>query len=252
MNSDSVLKVTSNPLSLILSELYSVRLEDKLKNLDTNEIDKSEVDDKKYVSSIFGLHMKVLSTFETLLTIPIYLSNLPPKKLLEKYDIPKSQYYQYHIESYIIRITTILDQLVLFVNGLYELGIDPKKCSADLVFNNLHTKDSKEVELLKGFQKGINNIKGARNKIVHRGEFADSELSDIATRELFKKTKDIHSETDKDLLMYIYLEAYVSKRYKKNKRKEISKNNDFIEKFLVNFFTNAAKTFSEKYPGSLK
>ncbi len=100
MNSDSVLKVTSNPLSLILSELYSVRLEDKLKNLDTNEIDKSEVDDKKYVSSIFGLHMKVLSTFETLLTIPIYLSNLPPK------NYSKSMTYQNHsIINIILKVT---------------------------------------------------------------------------------------------------------------------------------------------------
>jgi hypothetical protein len=117
MNTSSVLKVTSNPLSLILIELYSFTIEEGLNRLDTKETDNSEVDDKKYVSSIFSLHSKVLSTFETLLTIPVYLGNLPPKTLLQKHDIPKTQYYQYHLESYIIRVTTLFDQLVLFVNG---------------------------------------------------------------------------------------------------------------------------------------
>lgn len=252
MNSDSILKVTSNPLALLLSALYSTTLEKRLKEIDSKKATKTQTAGEKYISSIFHLHVKVISTFETLLTIPIYLSNLPPKRLLEKYDIPKTQYYQYHIESHIIRMTTLFDQLVLFVNGLYQLGIDPKKCSADLVFNNSHTKSTKEVQLLKELHKAINNIKGARNRIVHRGEFSDSDLDDIATRELFKRTKSVDNEMDRDLKIYIYLETYVSRKYKKNKINELSKNNQFLEKFLITFFGHAVKTFSEKYPGDIE
>lgn len=242
MNSKTYLDLAANKLSLELSAQYGKIFE---KRYGDGDFSKPAIYDSagQYVRTIFDLHLKILSTFETLCTIPIYLNNLPRKASMTKYELEKSQYYKYHLENHIIRITTIFDQLVLLTNGLYELGIDPKKCSADIVFTNQHTQKSKEVELLKQLLKGINGVKGTRNLIIHRGEFNDKDLDDLVSRELFKRHSKIDDLESRDLKIYVILETYISRKYKSKKVTDISANNKVVGQFLNTFFEVAHKTF---------
>ncbi|MBL7789111.1 MAG: hypothetical protein JNL75_04670 [Chitinophagales bacterium] len=201
---------------------------------------------EKYVSSIFGLTFKIQSTFETICTIPNYLANLPTKSIQKRYDIEKTHYYKYHIENHIIRSTTIFDQLILLINGLFELGIDPKKCTFDIISTNSHTKKSREIALLKELDKAINGFKGKRNLILHRGEFRDSDFDDIATRELLKK--NFNENEKKDIAVEIYLknEELLSKIYRSERISEMKKSNENLCNFLLLFFEEARKTFNQK------
>jgi len=245
MNCNTYLSLAENKLSIELSNQYAKVLG---KIFDDRKLNKSDTYSKKglYIKDIFDLHLRILSNFETLCTIPIYLNNLPRKSNMTKHEIEKSKYYKYHLENHIIRITTIFDQLILFLNGLYELGIDPKKCSAEIVFTNQHTQKTKEVELLKQLLKSINGVKGIRNLILHRGEFNDEDLDDLVSRELLKRYRKVEDLESRDLKIYVILESYISKQYKSKKANEISSNNKVIGEFLSNFFTIAHKTFITK------
>jgi len=205
-----------------------------------------ETEKDTYIRKLFAHMSKILAIFETLNTIPKYLSLLPPKEFFEKNKLEKSQYYQYHLENHVIRTTSVFDILLLLTNDLYELGIDPKKCSPDMIFTNQHTKSTNEVKYLKELKKGITNVQNIRNKIVHRGEFQDKDINDLSVRETVLRHTNIDEVEDLEVKRYLRDEKFLTKYYKTKYISQLKKTNEGFTEFTNLFLNVVHKTYMKR------
>jgi hypothetical protein len=110
---------------------------------------------------------------------------------------------QYHIENFYIRMSKFNDQILLFLNQIYLLNIDYKKCNTENIYNAIKLKvevDSldklqviQSLLLVKELKSKFIPIKSYRNYLSHRGEFRNDDLlliqSVIYIRELKKDNK---------------------------------------------------------------
>lgn len=149
----------------------------------------SEVFAKKIFYSFLDLttaidNLKHVSTFFSIKSLPKYY---------EKNDISEIQYYKYHLENHYIRITSILDLTVNFINNIFRLGLPQKKCNVFSVLENLNIKGSPTEKALKSFENKLQHIKQKRNIIIHQGKLESEEIksidSTIFTSDLIKQEK---------------------------------------------------------------
>ena len=193
---------------------------------------------ERYIMEVFKAQSRIINTIESLQYIPLLLKRLPPKDFFDRHDLSKAKYFQYQLENHIIRISTIYDQMVLFVNASYQLGIPEKKCSEDLIVNNKHTKNTDAIKCLKDCKKAIVGIITARNLIVHRGEFEDSDFDRLRSFTLIEKygDPDEPAEIGGLSLFSKFMVENLSKTVQRDKILLVEKNNTSLVKILLNFF----------------
>ncbi len=63
---------------------------------------------------------------------------------------------------------------------------------------------------------------------------------------MFKKNIGVEGTEKEELKIYMLLEGYLSRKYKKQKITDVVKNNATIKEFLKQFFTIAELTFSRR------
>lgn len=211
-----------------------------------------------YVIEVFHSFSRIINTVESLEYILLLLKRLPPKDFFNRHEFGKEKYFQYQIENHLIRISTIYDQMILLANAAFQLGIQEKKCSEDLIVNNKHTKDTDAIKCLKECKKGIIGAITARNLIVHKGEFDDSELEKLGTYTFIARFTDSSENTEDSanaLLSKGFIEQ-LSKTVQQSKIQLIGKNNIAVVKMLLKYFRSLEKPISETiaalHPGKIK
>lgn len=82
---------------------------------------------------------------------------------------------KYHLESYKINIIAIFDRVLHLVNFTYNLGLEDRHVKIDIICsNNNLSKDIKD--LIKKFDKDIQDIRSSQNKIKHKEKIYIPEL----------------------------------------------------------------------------
>jgi len=103
-------------------------------------------------------------------------------KILEYYPHIKTQenYYKYHFENYIFRVTTLLDLTGKLGNILFETGIRDDKCNGYNFKEKLKKDHPKLAILVENILKDAEENKKKRNKKLHTGQLEIDELNEIA------------------------------------------------------------------------
>lgn len=194
----------------------------------------------EYVEGVFTATTNMLMTLEFLHFVPKFIDSLKQKKSIEAKGISLPQYLQFHLESYIIKSSTILDQMVILTNQIYHLGISPKRCTLEILLDNYFTKNSEALKLIKNYSKTITEIKYHRNLIVHHGNFNDKELNKLYS--LYIVTS---GEEEYDSIFNIQ-KTNLSKNYILTKINELQKHNAEIEKAILDLHQKLKPIFNQK------
>jgi len=144
-----------------------------------SKLDESWTDEQKYVLTLFRRYTRITRTLKQLEIIAKLIQVRASIQLISELEIKYTDFIEYNLENYFMRITSIADQTVIMVSEFYNLGLPPQSTSLRILKENIHTKDKKAIEIIKSFDKMIQPIRKLRNRIVHRGEFNDKELDEV-------------------------------------------------------------------------
>ncbi|WP_055447077.1 Cthe_2314 family HEPN domain-containing protein [Lacinutrix mariniflava] len=206
------------------------------------KIDYKETEQDEYISSVAKPMTNIIFTFEQLEFIPVFMRRFPGRKFHNEYGINHPKYLQYHLENHFLKITTVLDQCIAFTAEIYRLGIPIKLNSLRHLSENKHTRQTKSVELLKKLDKQIQDIKGIRNRIMHRGEFNDSEIDRVAQFYFLSNTVNEGEEPmfSEDTLKYHMKDAV------KNRLELVESNTTELKKYITKLFSLSLIEFETK------
>jgi hypothetical protein len=158
------------PISAKHMKIFLKEIDEKdAKNLDYNQIGTPSEIILKKVSNYFGLLSRIFSDLELVL---LFLKVKDREKLdgifpeLENDE----QYYIYHFENYIIRLTTVTDLIGKLGNVLYQTGIEDDKCNGYKFREKLKKTDTERAEMITKLLVKTKEIKDRRHKKIHTGE----------------------------------------------------------------------------------
>jgi hypothetical protein len=138
---------------------------------------KRDPDEHEY----FLLHVgsclaEVLTAYQQLTHIPVYLANHRQTPAMEKAGINRHSQIVYHIESYLIRTQGLLDRVLKLVDAVFHLLNAPRACRADVVLQNVKVKRTKVPTVVKRMDKLLDRYSMARNAVVHHKSVQEDEL----------------------------------------------------------------------------
>jgi hypothetical protein len=147
----------------------------------------SKTEFEEYNISILQKISNLINTLEQLNFIPTFIQEYDTNDNLKKNGINHENYIQYHIENHFLKISSILEQSVILIGEIHNLGIPTKLISLRHLKENKHTKEAPSINILKELDKSIQHLKSKRNKIVHGGEYSDPEMTELIVNDLFDK-----------------------------------------------------------------
>lgn len=136
-------------------------------------------EDQKHVAGLFIRYSKIIKTFKQMTTIARLMEVKPSIYFTNEAEVEYSEYLEYNLENYFLRITSILDQSVILVSEFYKLGLPPQSTSLKILRENTHTKDKEATKVIKELDRSLQSIKQIRNHIAHRGGVNDEDIMKI-------------------------------------------------------------------------
>jgi hypothetical protein len=173
-----------------------------------------------YLIESFLALAEIETIFEQLEQTPYFLSNFRQTKKLKEKGISRFNHIIYHIESYLFRITGIMDRMMILLNIIFETNLVPEKCKP---YNFLLDKKGKEGKYAEIIKKGdpelflelnllgflIQDFRKLRNEIAHQKRFNSKDLRDIELFNIVESDVEIDNfkylvkrETDKTVSEY--------------------------------------------------
>ena len=143
----------------------------------------------------------------------------------------RHDYIVFILENFYLRITSIFDRTLRFLNIVFEIGLPEKECKESTIIQNDKIKYTPMYVELKKLNALIHQYRFPRNKIAHSEAYNEKRLEDIQQFYIV-----IESGSDKSLERYKYFYKRIADEYVVEKRNELNKITEEIEKLLVNFF----------------
>jgi hypothetical protein len=211
----------SDHLTLLASDL--------IKNLDSSKKSRDGFDPirplnarENYLRECFFAMGEVRTVIFQLEQSAIFLANFRMTKALKINKISRFDHMIYHMESYIFRVTSVLDRLLILVNRVLNIGLDDKNCKPfRMLVNNKGKKGDQthHIEAVPGLfdallkvGKLIDPLRDQRNSVAHskRIEIDDLRtvemyhivLTDTEDPEILKRAFLFKQETDKKVWQY--------------------------------------------------
>ncbi|MEH6347466.1 MAG: Cthe_2314 family HEPN domain-containing protein [Bermanella sp.] len=133
---------------------------------------------------------------------------------IESKEHAKSEYIELFIENSIIRVQSIYDRVLIFINRLLELGISNESINHNLIVTNDNVKKYGLDKKLKNLNKTCNEYRNIRNTIIHHDRYTEENLdffglvhqsehlSKIAGRETLLKEETLNDLSSDFMLDY--------------------------------------------------
>ena len=137
-------------------------------------------------------------------------------------DKPMGNYVEYFIENSIIRIQSIYDRVLIFVNRLLGLGLSDECIGHNIIVTNDNVKRYSLEKKLRNLNKAFSDYKNIRNTIIHHDRDSDDGLDLLGAlhyvefsakangketifseEKLSEITKDVISDIKIELLNYL-------------------------------------------------
>ena len=141
--------------------------------------------DEQYVSDCLSAINEVEDLYKQLNQSIYFLTNFRTTKNLKNVGITRFDYIVYNVESYLYRVTGILDRVLILCNVVYNIGLLDKQCTIPKFFES--GKDNDPCKIIKNsnpvFFAKLNDLKdligrysNKRNEIVHRKRYYDESI----------------------------------------------------------------------------
>ena len=203
-----------------------------------------------YLTESFLALAEIEIIFEQLEQTPYFISNFRQTKKLKEKGISRFNHIIYHIESYLFRITGIMDRMMILLNIIFETNLKPAQCKPHNFLMDKKGKEGKYAEIIKRSDPElflelnllgllIQDFREIRNEITHQKRFNSKDLRNI---ELFNIV-----ESDVEINNFKYLvKKETDKTVSEYKRKMLSANEN-IRVHLEKIYECLDFIWSEKY-----
>ena len=158
-------------------------------------------------------------------------------------EFSKSTYIEVIVENSIIRVQSVFDRVLIFVNKILALGISNDQISYGSIISNDWVIRFDLVRTIKSINKQCNDYRYVRNKVIHHDRYSEKELDELT---LFIETNDLILENGGNQLVPDELIAEKSHDYFNFKQSELTSYMDDIEKKMFSLYEFLIKIYLHK------
>lgn len=130
---------------------------------------------EQYSVSVFLCGMRIVSCFETLKHIGVYLSYFSINKRYREAGIGRNHYINYHYHNYAINVVRIIDVALILTNETFRLGNPEKLCRLEIISKNSWVRSAGIDRLLDKLDSHVKPWREPRNLFIHRGKTLNRE-----------------------------------------------------------------------------
>jgi len=91
----------------------------------------------------------------------------------------KSAYIEMLVENSIIRVQSIYDRVLIFINRILDLGVSNESINHNLLVTNEHVKKFGLISKLKAINKACNDYRLIRNTVIHHDRYTEEQLNQL-------------------------------------------------------------------------
>ena len=135
-------------LTNLASEIISKELKHSGYLLDEKSNLKQSSKDEFVIKSFLAIG-EIEITIQQLNQSPIYISNFRQTKKIAENKVTRFDHTIYHIESYLFRITGVMDRILILINIIFDLNLKPEQCKPHNFLLDYKNKEGKYAQILK-------------------------------------------------------------------------------------------------------
>jgi len=231
---DSFLQRLTNSVSPVLVELDTLKKPSKgfhpKRPLTTAE---------QYLISTFKAFAELEELANQLDLAAIFLTSYRNTATLKNYSITRYDYLNYHIEGHLLRVTGIMDRLLIAVNVVVEMGLSTYKCKPIIMLfsKGKKTKLADQLNVVPGLYTAlcklstfIDSFRDDRNTIAHAERVSYENLKLVEMLSIV--TREPHPLIENYDVMKEYLKLEGDKRSQEFK-KSMLETNEHIRSLLA-------------------
>ncbi len=191
--------------------------------------DELGTEQEKIIKQIFNYYYNLTVSVKDLEMVITFLELEDRNLISSLYPQIESQkdYYNYHVENFIIRIISIADIIGKIGNVVFQTGIDDKRCNGYTFKDKIKITEALLSSKIEALLEHTKSIKKKRHKLLHEGDKDFTYFYSVVIFEDF--TRDMDS--DKAISRKRLTEEAL-KREIKTIKKEINDTVDMIVKIL--------------------
>ncbi|MXV52456.1 hypothetical protein GS399_15885 [Pedobacter sp. HMF7647] len=153
---------------------------------------------EKYLLDCFLASAELEDLIKQLNTSGYLLANFRNTNTLKKNNISRFEYIIYHIEGHLLRVTGVIDRLLILVNHVLQIGLANFCCKPHFMLKNkknkkaLHSAEIEKVPLLHEslfkLSAFVDQFRDERNSIAHSKKITYQDLREIELYHLLIQT----------------------------------------------------------------
>jgi hypothetical protein len=183
----------------------------------------------------------------------VFLTNFRNTTGIKRSKINRFEYMLYHIESYLLRVTGVMDRLLILVSKVLSLNITPLQCKASQMVGGQKGKKGKYVDLieskipgltdaLNGVLSHINIFRDDRNSIAHSEKINYADLRQI---EMFHLV--LNSDHNEDFKNYKSFVKVLTDKKAAEYKNDFLRCNENLGRLLIPVYSLLEEYFFSNY-----
>lgn len=182
----------------------------------------------------------------------IFFANFRSIKSMKAQDITRYDHMVYHLESYVLRVTGILDRLLIFVNQVLCLGMEEASCKPHMMLSGKNGKKgpvTPRVEAVDGLFTALDSVRTfvdqfreQRNEVAHSRRW---EALDMRRIEMFHIV--LSKTDDPEILMREFIIKRETDLKMWEYKAQMLNNTRQLKKLVADVFAILLVCFEEKY-----
>jgi hypothetical protein len=190
-----------------------------------------------YILFIAQTLFSLLTIYEHLTLIPIYLKSFSLSEEIKKEGVTQHFHVLLCIENYIIKTQSLYDRMLQLVDVVFNIYNPSNQINHNIIIHNLHVKNSGLPSALQKLKKLVKKYSEDRNKIIHRECYRDKGIPFIKALEIIPEEGNYSFKKELKSFSIIYV---------KNKIKEFEKMNTNIFVAVGNIFGNLIERYKKQ------
>ncbi|MQT39227.1 hypothetical protein GHO35_26980 [Pseudomonas helleri] len=145
----------------------------------------------------------------------------------------KSAYIEMLVENSIIRVQSIYDRVLIFINRILDLGISNDSINHSLLVTNEHVKKFGLEGRLRAVNKACNDYRLIRNTVIHHDRYTEEQLNQLT---LIVSADQLSKEAGGKQFMDSESLSAITQAYLGAKKEELGKYLDDMESRIFELY----------------